>query len=78
VDFASLVKVIESVEKLATYDGDLCFMEGSWFDLLSHQPCLLLLAVAGHTKSKQDPPPRYSMTIHSLMPLTKLALYCVT
>lgn len=31
-----------------------------------------------HTKSAADPPPRYSMTIHSLTPLTKLVLYSVT
>lgn len=30
------------------------------------------------TKSKQLPPPRYSITIHSLCPLRKLSLYCVT
>jgi len=32
----------------------------------------------GLTKSRQDPPPRYSMTIHSLWPRRKLPLYCVT
>lgn len=29
------------------------------------------------TKSAAEPPPRYSMTIHSLTPLTKLVLYAV-
>ena len=30
------------------------------------------------TKSRQEPPPKYSITIQSLCPLRKLALYCVT
>lgn len=30
------------------------------------------------TKSRHEPPPKYSMTIHSLCPLKKLSLYCVT
>jgi hypothetical protein len=30
------------------------------------------------TKSRHEPPPRYSITIHSLLPRRKLALYWVT
>lgn len=30
------------------------------------------------TRSKQEPPPKYSMTIHSFTPLTKLVMYCDT
>jgi len=30
------------------------------------------------TRSKHDPPPKYSMTIHSLWPLRKLEIYWVT
>lgn len=55
-------------------------MEGSGFSCegwsvrgRSHQMCLRWL-----TRSKQEPPPIYSMTIHSLLPRRKLALYWVT
>lgn len=30
------------------------------------------------TKSKQEPPPRYSITIHNLYPRKKLVIYWVT
>jgi len=53
-------------------------IERTWFELT-------LLANSWHlsefnfpTKSRQDPPPRYSITIQSLCPRKKLSLYWVT
>jgi hypothetical protein len=74
------VQIFESSEQFATDDGDVTFAEVTGFQLEQR------LAMSGHwdiqhgelTRSRQEPPPRYSITIHNLWPRKKLVLYCVT
>lgn len=89
MDLALGVKVLETCEELATYDGNVSFVEyGRFgFELYGFVCQLTRSLLAGglsgrvlffFTKSRHDPPPRYSITIQSLLPRRKLALYWVT
>jgi len=79
VDLVGLMEVVEAEEELAADDGDVGFVERSGFQLWESVVFFTTRDESGLlTKSKHDPPPRNSMTIHSLTPLTKEVLYCVT
>lgn len=72
---AFTVEVVETEQEFATDDGYLILVERTGFELDESQNTYLLEEGESLTKSRHEPPPRYSMTIHSLWPLRKLALY---
>lgn len=53
-------------------------LKGPGFSYKSQPIVLHPQKTGAPTRSRHDPPPRYSITIHSLYPLKKLVLYCVT
>lgn len=73
------MQIIESQEKLSAYYRNIAFPEGPRFQLFNLvKPQSQKKCAPDFTKSKQEPPPKYSMTIHNLYPRKKLVLYCVT
>lgn len=83
MDLALGMEVFKTSQKLATDDGNLRFAEDGRlrFELRKvsvSAGSLLQQGTCRLTKSKHEPPPKYSMTIHNLLPRRKLALYWVT
>jgi len=75
------VEVFEATEEFSADDSNMRLGEVSWFQLGLVSKEILQIdgnGMKSHTKSRQEPPPRYSITIHSLWPLRKHPLYCVT
>lgn len=72
MDLVLIVKVLETEQKLSTDDCDMRFGERTGFELFRESPdlfssCISLYTIqlqgGGLTRSKQDPPARYSITI---------------
>lgn len=83
VNLAFGVEVFEATEEFAADDGDMGFIKGTGFGFQLEQDEDISKKRANkgfgdNTRSRHDPPPKYSITIHSLLPRRKLALYCVT
>lgn len=76
------MQILDSMQKFAANDGDVRFSKISWFQLQQGEWLGREDAREGNgfllTKSRQDPPPKYSMMIHSLCPLRNEPLYWVT
>jgi hypothetical protein len=73
VDLAFVVQIRQAEEELPTDNGDLAFIEDPRFQLRNQLgiPSRRIRS-SELTRSRQLPPARYSMTIQSLYPRTKL------